>query len=465
MQPTGDEPLLAGRYRLIGLLGRGGMAEVYDAFDERLDRPVAVKLLRPEVSGDAGREARFAQEARSAARLSHPGVVAVYDSGTDQGRAFLVMERLPGATLADRIRQGGIDQGWLATRADEILGALSAAHALGMVHRDIKPANILLTEQGQAKLGDFGIAKTYQNDPADTTNDLTATGMILGTVAYLSPEQIDGQAASPRSDIYALGVVLYEALTGQKPYQGPNAVAQAHAAVTGGATDIRSLRPDVDPVLAAVVAKAMARDQADRYQSADEMRAALATTGLVAGTAAGRDPSATVVMPRVPGGAYDPTGEVPATVVAAPATTIMGATAGGSLPPDGDDGGDDDKRDRRSIWAIVIGTLVILAVIGGITYAVYANETSNSNHSPSITTTSVPATTATTAKTATTPSTAAPSTTATPTTTAAPTTAATTTTTAPSTTTTSAATTTTVTTTPSTTTKTTTSTPTSTSGG
>jgi serine/threonine protein kinase len=462
MHPTGEEPLLAGRYRLIGILGRGGMAEVYDGFDERLARPVAIKLLRPEVSGDPAREARFAQEARSAARLSHPNVVAVYDSGTDGGRAFLIMERLPGTTLSDRIREGHIDQAWLATVADQVLAALSAAHAQGMVHRDIKPANILLTEDGTAKVGDFGIAKTYRDDPTpDPAGDLTATGLILGTVAYLSPEQIDGQPASPRSDLYALGVVLYEALTGQKPFQGPNAVAQAHAAVTGGAAPIGQLRADVNPTLAAVVDRAMARRAEDRFQTAAEMRAALAATGLVASTGTRLDPFATTVMPRVADGSNDPTGEIPATVVApAAATTIMGATQVAPRSRVGPDSQDEDRRgDRGRIWAIVIGTIVLLAIIGGVTYAIYSSESSNHGPSPAVTTTTAPKTTTTVKKSTTTPSTTATSNST------VSTTAPTTSTTVPATTTTSVAATTTTTTPASTTTTTPKTTTTTATGG
>jgi serine/threonine protein kinase len=295
-----DPGLLSGRYRLGRLLGRGGMADVYDGFDERLARPVAVKILRSAADDDPALRFRFEREARSVARLSHPAVVAVFDSGEDHGRAYLVMERLPGETLADRIRLGPVDPRWLVPVLVDVLGALAAAHALGMVHRDIKPANILLVGDGRAKVADFGIAKIYQDSTAtdDDTGraDLTATGLILGTVAYLSPEQIGGAPASPQADIYAVGVVAYEALAGRKPFVGDNAIAQAHAVAEGRTSDLAAGRPDVDPRLAAVVRGAMARRVEDRYPSAVAMLADLVATGLGDGDRSDRD-DATVALP------------------------------------------------------------------------------------------------------------------------------------------------------------------------
>jgi tRNA A-37 threonylcarbamoyl transferase component Bud32 len=303
-----DPGLLSGRYRLGGLLGRGGMADVYDGFDERLARPVAIKILRSTTGDDGAMRFRFEREARSVARLSHPAVVAVYDSGEDHGRAYLVMERLPGETLADRIRLGPVDAQWLVPVLVDVLGALAAAHALGMVHRDIKPANILLVGDGHAKVADFGIAKIYQDGPTgdDDTGraDLTATGLILGTVAYLSPEQIGGAPASPQADIYAVGVVAYEALAGRKPFVGDNAIAQARAVAQGQTSDLAAGRPDVDPRLAAVVRRAMARRVEDRYPSANAMLADLVATGLGPGPGgpAGLG-DATVALPPPFGGA------------------------------------------------------------------------------------------------------------------------------------------------------------------
>ncbi len=355
MQPTdGGDRLLGGRYRLGALLGRGGMAEVYDGFDERLSRPVAVKLLRNNLADPAGMRARFAREARAAAGLSHPAVVAVYDTGEDAGTAYLVMERLPGETLADRMRRGPLDAGWVATIGSDVLGALGAAHAIGIVHRDIKPANVLITEDDRAKVADFGIAKAYRDD-ADATPgaDLTATGLVLGTVAYLSPEQVDGAPATPRSDIYGLGVVLYEALAGRKPYEGANPVAQARAAHEGAAADIATVRPDLSPAFAAVVRRAMARNAADRYPSAAAMLADLERTGVV-GTGA---PGATVAVPAVaPTVAMAPVGADPTRVVAPAGPPIEELI----------ERREDARRRRLAALAAVLALLVVAGIVAAV---------------------------------------------------------------------------------------------------
>jgi serine/threonine protein kinase len=408
MDPTaGDAGLLAGRYRLGGLLGRGGMAEVYDGFDERLARPVAVKLLRP--SADPAMRERFAREARSAARLSHPAVVAVYDSGEEGGRSYLVMERLPGETLADRMRSGPVDPRWLATVAADVLGALGAAHDLGLVHRDIKPANILITADGRAKVADFGIAKTFLTDPVagePSGGDLTATGLILGTVAYLSPEQIDGAAASPQADLYALGVVLYEALAGRKPYLGDNPIAQARAAHDGQAADLSVVAPSVDPRLAAVVRRAMARRAEDRYPSAAAMRAALVATGLVAGEDPGgpAGPEPTVVTAR----------PVPAETVALPRRDPGGSgrPPPGPPPPPAPPAGDDGRRRAGLIGAVIaVAVLVIvvavIAVLLAHRHGSRSAATTTTSSAPSVATsvTTAPATTTSSSTTSTSTST------------------------------------------------------------
>lgn len=279
--------ILAARYRVGGLLGRGGMAEVYDGYDERLHRAVAVKVLRPEVAADPEVRNRFEIEARSAAGLSHPNVVAVFDTGEDEGTPFIVMERLPGETLADRvlasqIDQSQIDQSWLRKVAADVLGALGAAHAAGLVHRDVKPGNILLADDGCAKVADFGIAKSLE-----VSSDLTGTGLLFGTPAYLAPERLQGHPATERSDLYALGVVLYEALAGAKPFDGPTPVAVADAVLHAGPVPLMQVRPDVDPGFAAAVERSMSRDPAARPGSAREMAKALE-----AGVAAvGQDPT------------------------------------------------------------------------------------------------------------------------------------------------------------------------------
>lgn len=275
-QTRQTERVLAGRYRLGGLLGRGGMAEVYEGVDERLGRPVAVKLLRSGLGRRPELRDRFESEARSAARLSHPNVVAVYDTGEDDGTPFLVMERLPGETLAERMAAGPVDPAWITGVAGDVLGALGAAHAAGVLHRDVKPGNILIGADGCAKVADFGIAKTAEEA---TDGDTTATGTLLGTPAYLAPERIDGQPATPASDLYSLGVVLYEALAGRKPFDGDTPVAVAHNVRHAEVPPLASLRGNLGPALVAVVERAMEREPAARFGSAREMAEALGVDG------------------------------------------------------------------------------------------------------------------------------------------------------------------------------------------
>ena len=264
--------LLADRYRLEELLGRGGMAEVYAAIDERLRRPVAVKLLRPELAADPTVRGRFEAEARAAARLSHPNVVAVFDTGEDEGTPYIVMERLPGDTLADRL-PNRLDTGFVMNVAGDVLGALGAAHAAGIVHRDVKPANILMNVDGCAKVADFGIAKSIEADEDHV--DLTRTEILIGTPAYLAPERIDGHTATPASDLYSLGVVLYEALSGSRAFTGSTPMAVATAVKIAEPTPLSELCPDLPPRVLAAVTQAMATEPAERFASATAMATAL----------------------------------------------------------------------------------------------------------------------------------------------------------------------------------------------
>ncbi|MGV0815379.1 serine/threonine-protein kinase [Mycolicibacterium boenickei] len=259
---------LGGRYELRGVLGHGGMAEVRDGWDTRLSRPVAIKLLYPNLAADEVTRRRFENEARAAAALNHPNIVAVHDSGEDSGRPFIVMERLPGPTLADEITAGPLSADRVRWVLADLLGALTAAHGAGILHRDIKPGNVLITTSGTAKLADFGIAKT---DGAAHTR----AGMVFGTANYLSPQRITGQPASRSDDLYALGVLGYEALTGRLPFDRDNPVATMRAVLEEPLMPIGILRPDVDPALIRVVESAMARDPAYRFADAGAMRAAL----------------------------------------------------------------------------------------------------------------------------------------------------------------------------------------------
>jgi len=269
--------VIAGRYEVDGELGRGGMAEVRGGTDLRLRRPVAVKFLLPQMAARDDIRRRFEAEARAAASLSHPHAVAVFDTGEHEGRPYIVMERLPGETLADRIAAGPVDPEWLRPIAGEVLGALAAAHALGLVHRDVKPGNILLTSDGHAKIADFGIAKSLEG--TDGPPDLTGTGQLLGTPAYLAPERIDGAPATARADIYGMGIVLYEALAGERPFPGDTPLAAARAVMVGAYPPLQEARPGLDRALVAVVDRAMATDPDRRFPSATAMAEALAASG------------------------------------------------------------------------------------------------------------------------------------------------------------------------------------------
>jgi serine/threonine-protein kinase len=266
---TGPE-VLVGRYELRDVLGIGGMAEVRDGWDTRLDRAVAIKLLHPAMRAQPDVRSRFEAEARSAAALTHPNIVAVHDYGEDDGTPFIVMERLPGRTLGDVIAEGPMSPAQVRSMLDEVLAALELAHAAGVLHRDIKPGNILLSADANTlKVADFGIAKT--GGAAHTM-----TGQIVGTLAYMSPERVTGAPASAADDLYAVGVMAYEALLARRAFPQDNPAAVARAIIDDPPPPVTVFRTDVDPVLAAVIERAMTRDPRQRFSSATQMRAALA---------------------------------------------------------------------------------------------------------------------------------------------------------------------------------------------
>jgi eukaryotic-like serine/threonine-protein kinase len=307
--------LLGGRYELDGVIGRGGMAEVYRARDARLDRVVAIKTLRSDLARDPTFQARFRREAQSAASLNHPSVIAVYDTGEDMidGNPipFIVMEYVEGRTLRDVLRE---EQRLMPERAmemvDGVLRALDYSHRGGIVHRDIKPANVMLTSSGEVKVMDFGIARAL----ADSAATMTATAQVIGTAQYLSPEQARGERVDARSDIYSTGCVLYELLTGRPPFQGDSAVAIAYQHVREEAPPPSHLDPSIPHWADAIVMKALAKDPNHRYQSAAEMRAdiqrasqgmpiAAATTVMNAGTQLMSGPPTQATRPTTMG--YD----------------------------------------------------------------------------------------------------------------------------------------------------------------
>jgi serine/threonine-protein kinase len=263
------QQVFTGRYQIARHLARGGMAEVYLARDLLLDRPVALKVLFPEFSTDRSFVERFRREARAAANLNHPNIVAVYDWGEEGGTYFIVMEYVEGRTLRDVIRgEGPLHPNRAAEIGADIAAALEFAHRRGVIHRDVKPGNVLIS--GTVKVTDFGIARA--NDPQE---NLTQTGAVMGTAGYFSPEQAQGLPLDPRSDVYSLGVVLYEMVTGRPPFTGDSPVAIAYQHVRESPVPPSLHNPDVPAAFEAVVMKAMAKNVADRYGSAAELRADL----------------------------------------------------------------------------------------------------------------------------------------------------------------------------------------------
>jgi serine/threonine-protein kinase len=361
--------LLGDRYRLGAVLGRGGMAEVYDGFDERLHRPVAVKVLLPEMAARADVRRRFEDEARAAARLVHPNVVGVFDSGEDGpdgALPYLVMERLPGETMADRMRAASsagtpLDVEWVLRVAGDVLLALGAAHAAALVHRDVKPGNVLIAADGCAKVADFGIAKSLEVAAA---GDLTSTNQLLGTPAYVAPERIEGLPATVESDLYAVGVLLYEALAGVKPFTGSTAVAMAYSIRHDTPEPLASLRPDLPPSLVAAVERAMARAPEDRFSSAAALAAALGVAPGSDATVVAAPVDATTVLPAVGGNGEDLTVDArttaPEVVAAAPPLAVRGRGLWRTMWRD----------DRRRLVALAVGlglvalVLLVLAAAG-----------------------------------------------------------------------------------------------------
>ena len=254
------------RYEVEAPLGTGGMAEVWRGHDRVLNRTVAIKTLLPQFARDASFVDRFRREAQAAARLNHPGIVSVYDSGTDGDTPYIVMQYIEGRTLGDFLGAGKtLPPGQAAKIAQDIAEALGVAHAHGVIHRDIKPANVMITREGKVLVMDFGIARLISGPET-----APQTSAVLGTASYLSPEQAQGQSVDARSDIYALGVVLYELLTGRPPFTGDSPMAIAYKQVNATPPAPSSANPEVPPELDAVVMRALSKNPANRYQTGQE---------------------------------------------------------------------------------------------------------------------------------------------------------------------------------------------------
>ena len=268
-------------YRVLSKLGGGGMGVVYEAEDIRLGRHVALKFIPEHLAKDSRALDRFTREARAASQLNHPNICTIHDIDDNGGHPFIVMEKLEGESLKQRIHGKALDMEDLLDIAVQVADALAASHAKGIVHRDIKPANIFLTPNGQVKVLDFGLAKLAKDGIVGTATDssfeesLTQVGVIPGTAVYMSPEQARSEDLDARSDIFSFGVVLFEMATGKKPFTGTNVVTTLHAVINSKPASPRSVNPEVPAELEAIIGKAMEKNRGQRYQNATEMKADL----------------------------------------------------------------------------------------------------------------------------------------------------------------------------------------------
>jgi serine/threonine-protein kinase len=348
--------VLLDRYELRDQVGVGGMGEVWLGWDRRLQRDVAVKLLLPQLSDEPAFRQRFEVEARAAAALEHPNVVRVFDIDDDAGALFIVMERLPGPSLDRRIyEEGTLAEDEVVRIAADMLNGLSAAHAENLVHRDIKPGNLIKAAGGRWKVGDFGVAKDLASTAA-----LTLVGVAVGTPAYLAPEQLDGRPATPATDLWAAGVVLREALTGRRPFEGNDPIEVAHAVQSTVVAPLATVRPDISPALAAAIDRSLSFDPRQRFATAQDMLDAIE----------GKGPTAIPLPPvveDVPAPPPSVSGEVaaiapgPVAPAPAPAPAPAAPIAPAPVPP-----GDGDDRGLRAVGiaAIVAGSLLLLFLVG-----------------------------------------------------------------------------------------------------
>jgi eukaryotic-like serine/threonine-protein kinase len=376
--------ILGGRYRLVELLGQGGMARIYRAHDNQLDRFVAVKLLRPEYGRDPDFGSRFRHEARAAASLNHPNVVSVYDYGQDEAGPFIVMELVDGEDLAAIVkRSGALPPRQAARIIAETARALHAAHGRGIVHRDVKPGNIMIDREGRVKVTDFGIAR------AIAEAQMTLPGTTLGSVHYFSPEQARGDQSTASSDIYSLGIVLYELLTGRRPWEADSAAAVAMARLAGPPPDPSAIRAGIPSDLVAIDRKALATEPADRWSSASSMAAALEAflagsavpgTGAAAGAAgaatlaggaaaatmAGAGGTSATARPNPRAIPYAPDAYVPDGPIRPNGPPVRGQRQARRIerPIEDDPDDPDDRGTSPAVWAAGILAFLILVAVG-----------------------------------------------------------------------------------------------------
>jgi serine/threonine-protein kinase len=367
------DSLLADRYRIGGQLGTGGTGRVFRAIDERLNRPVAIKVLRASLATPMDR-ARCEREARAAARVDHPNIVKVFDVDTLGDDFFIVMELCAGSTLAARIARQPLTTAETIALAMPLLDALGCAHAAGVIHRDIKPSNILFTHTGVPKLADFGIAQVL-----DENTMFTGTGEVIGTAPYLAPERLAGGHATIRTDLYALGVVLYEAVAGRRPYDGQNFLAIAHAIARARPDPLPIPRGVADQRLYFVIERSLQPDPGDRFRSAEEMVATLGS------------PVSSAALPAEPATEpTSPTAQMPVSLAPESELADTGTPTRLELRPEADS---TDPKGPRSRWlrlsaAAILAALIIIAV---------AVAQSGSGNPPASTSTSTSTSTPTTA--------------------------------------------------------------------